>query len=201
VVEAAEATQSLALLRMMNVGALASSAPRNLPIVTEAADVGLHFYQVPGPVQRAWVVHQARAAAGPVQSLALLADPEFYPATTAVLEVDAAQAALGGRPDAGPEPLRTEATFNTVTVSGTLLEPGWVVLADTYYPGWVATVDGEPAEIIPANHAFRAVAVRAGTHTVRFEYRPRSFAVGAVVTLLSLVVWVAGAVMARRRPA
>jgi hypothetical protein len=51
-------------------------------------------------------------------------------------------------------------------------EPAVVVLDDTYYPGWKATVDGRAAEVMPANVAFRAVRVGPGTHVVRFSYAP-----------------------------
>jgi hypothetical protein len=199
VVEAAEATQSLALLRMMNVAVLASSAPRSLPLLAEAPAVGVHFYQVPGTVERAWVVHQARIVPDAAQALAMLGDPAFDPATTLILEADTLNGVSnsGGRPDTGPEPLVVTETFNTVTIRGALNEPGWVVLADTYYPGWVASVDGEPAAILPANHAFRAVAVAAGEHTVRFEYRPRSFQLGLLLSLTGLVGWLVAAFLAR----
>jgi uncharacterized membrane protein YfhO len=68
---------------------------------------------------------------------------------------------------------------------------GFVVLTDTFYRGWQATVDGQPAQIWPANLAFRAVGVEAGTHEIVFEYRPRSFIIGlwtSIVTLSLLVI-------------
>jgi hypothetical protein len=47
-----------------------------------------------------------------------------------------------------------------------------VVLNDLWYPGWEAMVDGNPVNILRANHALRAVCVPAGVHTIEFHYRP-----------------------------
>ncbi len=74
---------------------------------------------------------------------------------------------------------------------------GYLVLADSYYPGWRAWVDGEPATIERAFVALRAVAVPAGEHVVEFAFEPESWRIGAVV---SLGAWLAlaGAVLVRR---
>ena len=49
---------------------------------------------------------------------------------------------------------------------------GWTVFSEVVYPGWKAFVDGKPAELLTANHVFRAVFVPMGSHEVRFSYEP-----------------------------
>ena len=51
-------------------------------------------------------------------------------------------------------------------------EPGWVVVNEAYYPGWVAEVDGRPAPIERANGLVRALPVPAGTHAVTMRFEP-----------------------------
>ena len=64
------------------------------------------------------------------------------------------------------------------------------MLADTWYPGWQAVVDGERVELLCANYAFRAVSLDAGDHIVEMSYRPLSVYLGASVSLGMLVVMV-----------
>jgi uncharacterized membrane protein YfhO len=63
-----------------------------------------------------------------------------------------------------------------------------VVLTDTFYPGWKATVDGRDAGIYDAYAAFRGVVVEPGSHVVEFRYRPRSVILGASLTGLGLLL-------------
>ena len=72
--------------------------------------------------------------------------------------------------------------------------PALLVLAESYYPGWKAWVDGTPAEIYRTDVAFRGVSVPPGTHTVRMEFHPLilpiSIGVSAgTATLLALFWW------------
>ncbi len=66
--------------------------------------------------------------------------------------------------------------------------PAYLTVADTFDPGWSATVDGKKAPVRPAWLMFRAVALTGGKHTVRFEYVPAGFRLGLTVTSLSLFV-------------
>jgi hypothetical protein len=61
--------------------------------------------------------------------------------------------------------------------------PAYLVLADTFDPGWSATVDGRPLPIRPAFAGFRAVFVESGTHKVIFTYEPAGFRIGLLATL------------------
>lgn len=81
----------------------------------------------------------------------------------------------------------------------------WVVLAQSWYPAWEASVDGKPVRIWKANHAFQAVAVPAGTHRLRFQYRDARWIAGlwtsgvtlVILMLFGVLMWILG----RRAPA
>jgi hypothetical protein len=77
---------------------------------------------------------------------------------------------------------------------------GYLVLWENWAPGWVATVDGQEAEIIPVDFIYRAVPVPKGKHKVRFEYRPRGMGMGLGLNMLGLVLIGVGLMWPRLRP-
>jgi uncharacterized membrane protein YfhO len=77
---------------------------------------------------------------------------------------------------------------NRLVVSVQANAPGYVVVSDVWYPGWRVTVNEQETEILRANYLFRAVAVPAGESQVIFSYEPISFSLGAVISLLTLIV-------------
>lgn len=122
--------------------------------------------------------------------MAALADPAWIP------ELQAHLIGPGGCPrpafDA-PAPgavnwLRRNASGTAVEIAVTTETGGLLVLADTDYPGWIATVDGQPTRILRVNSAFQAVEVPAGARVVRFEYRPAWLLLGAVLSAAALLV-------------
>jgi len=79
-----------------------------------------------------------------------------------------------------------------VSIEATLPRAGYLLLLDTYFPGWTATVNGRPARIMRADYNFRAVALGAGESTVRFTYFPRSLETGLLLSAAGAAwVWVA----------
>ena len=63
----------------------------------------------------------------------------------------------------------------------------WLVLTDTFYPGWIAEVDGARRPILRANGLYRAVRVEAGDQTVVFRYQPASLRLGLAVSCVSVL--------------
>jgi uncharacterized membrane protein YfhO len=61
--------------------------------------------------------------------------------------------------------------------------PALLVVLDNHYPAWHAWVGDEGVPIFRANHAFRAIPVRAGEHTVSFHYEPEQLSQGAHISL------------------
>lgn len=61
-------------------------------------------------------------------------------------------------------------------------------LADSFYPGWKAFVDGEETEILRSDFTFRAINLPRGKHLVEFNYFPKYFILGVFLASLSFIL-------------
>jgi hypothetical protein len=174
----------------MNAAYVLDPAPDlDLPLVYRSPSVNV--YRNPARLPRAYVVCQAVHVSSPEQALEAVTAPDFDPARKVVLEAVARQVT---EPCDLQEATLLPSPPNQATIRAILPQPGYLVLSDTFYPGWQVTVDGQPAEILRANGAFRALPLDAGTHEVWFRYRPGSFVIGAVCSVTALIgallVWI-----------
>jgi hypothetical protein len=74
-----------------------------------------------------------------------------------------------------------------VTVAANMQTAGLLVLADLWYEGWQAQVDGRDVPIMRANHALRGVLLPAGRSILVFTYEPHSLSVGVRLMLTAVV--------------
>ena len=150
------------------------------------------LFQRNDTLPRAFLVHDVVTVPGEREMRVALSDTTFQPQARIYLEADA-----------GPAPFVQPATGNeTVIITGMepdhvqirveVSAPAVLVLADTYYPGWRATVDGESARILPANWGLRGVGVDAGSHQIEFRYRPLWFWPGLLLTVLAVSLCLLG---------
>jgi hypothetical protein len=142
-------------------------------------------FENPHAVPRAFVTYRASAAPPAEPLLARMSQHDFDPLRESYVE----ETTLAPAPDAparGAAATIVQDDEEIVEIEATLSATGLLVLADSFYPGWRATVNGVPAPIRATNHLFRGVYLPAGTHRVRFEYRPWSFSVGAAASLAAL---------------
>jgi uncharacterized membrane protein YfhO len=83
--------------------------------------------------------------------------------------------------------LSSKFTTQRVDIEVEASGPSLVVVAQTWYHDWRAFMDGQPAPLLRANHAFQAVQVPAGRHSLRLAYEDRSFQFGAAVSIFTAV--------------
>ena len=79
-----------------------------------------------------------------------------------------------------------EPNHMTYTVSST--KGGVVVFSEVYYPGWTATIDGQPAELGRVNYILRALNVKAGKHEVVLDFHPTSISTTETIAYAALIV-------------
>jgi uncharacterized membrane protein YfhO len=98
--------------------------------------------------------------------------------------------------DADPDELLeiTGYSPNTINIRARLNTDAWILLTDSYYPGWKAIIDGQSeATVVPGNYVFRTIYVPKGTHDITFQYRPRFFGVCVMISLITLLGLIATA--------
>ena len=87
-------------------------------------------------------------------------------------------------------PIQYEETFKSSSQKEIVVDaakPGWLLISSTYYPGWVALIDGKETTIYSAMLTFQSVEVPAGRHVIQFFYRPQTCYYGAIISIMTLI--------------
>ena len=137
------------------------------------------------------MTYRTRPALPPGELLGRLSEPDFDPLVESYVEGAPGFVPATDAPTRGEAATLVRDEEAVVELDAALAAPGLVVLADSFYPGWDATVDGVPAPILATNYLFRGVPVPAGHHRVLFTYRPRSVATGAMLSLVGTGILIA----------
>jgi len=65
---------------------------------------------------------------------------------------------------------------------------GLVVFSEIWYPGWKASIDGNPVEIGRADYVLRAINVPSGDHDIMMEFRPTSLKITDTISFIALAL-------------
>jgi hypothetical protein len=127
--------------------------------------------------------------------------PGLEPALSIALE-EAPRFTASGRPADAPGVEVIRYTPGNLEIVARLDRPGFLVLTDTFYPGWRVETGGQRVRLLRADYVFRAVALGAGEHRVLFRYRPwwRVWVWALCVGGLGLALGLAPAVCRRLPP-
>jgi hypothetical protein len=152
-------------------------------------------YAVSDAAPRLYLAERMLFAPDVRSALERVARPDFRPGRDAVL-LGSNQSTTA---DIGTGTIETTALGSElVRARVSLPVAGFLVVSDSWYPGWFASVDGMPADIVRTNGIVRGVYVPSGTHDVEMRYSPSSFRVGSRISLAAAVLLLAIATRASR---
>ncbi len=149
---------------------------------------GIEVYRNKAALPRVFLTGQYEVYEDVDALFARMREPDFAPGETVLLEENPPDGFTPEPAGASGHAKVTTRTNNTVTVSAATPAPAMLVLADAYYPGWKAALNGERVPIIPAYHNFRAVALPQGEHEIVFRFAPASHRWGIGLSLAGIVI-------------
>jgi hypothetical protein len=145
----------------------------------------LSIYQNLGALPRAWFVQDTILSHSEEETLAMMANLEFDPATRAIVEYEIPGISA---PDSA-HVVQTEAGMHRLAYDYYTDTDALLVLSEIYYPaGWKAFVDGKELPIHPVNHILRGVKVPAGAHSLELIMAPQSYALSTRLSLAGILI-------------
>lgn len=164
---------------------------------------GISVYENSHSLPEAYLVNRFIQAVDGADAKVQIQSSQFDPRSEVVLELPKNFATPVNGPKLALVPLALKRqSCNQIDLEVASPSAAILVLTDTFYPGWIATIDGRQTEILHANFLFRAIVVPAGVHSVCFAYRPLSWRFGLLLALfsaLSLLALVVSFCWANRR--
>jgi hypothetical protein len=180
----------LRLLGVLNIKYINSFRPlegKGVELLRHFAEYPSWLYRIDRVVPRVYVVSRAIIEKDWSKRLERMSSSEFHPLEEVIMEEPLAslQPRRSRGRDTGHAKI-VDYKNQRVSIRAALNSPGVLILADSFYPGWRAYVDGRETQILRANLFFRAVVLSPGDHVVEFRYDPASFKIGLAVSLVTL---------------
>ena len=179
-------------LELTNTRYLLSMAPDEIESQIRSGKltrIQKNLYRLPHALQRAYMVPKVKIVPNQAKAIEEILRDEFVPSQFVVLEKRPQTSAADGQ---GGKILEMSYEGpNTVKVTAQSLG-GYLVLLDSFYPGWQVSVNDIKRELLRANGLFKSVFLEPGTHQMIFRYQPRSFAWGFRISFVSLCLVLVG---------
>lgn len=180
---------NLPVMNMLNVKYLGVDQPYRLSgyeVVYQGQDG--YVLENRNVLPKAFFVDSLVYASSPHEAMNAINDPDFDPASFAVLETDQRYETVT-EPEADVRVTHYDA--RRINLETQRANDGFLVLSEVYYPaGWRAFINGNETDIIKTNYVLRGIAVPAGDHEIYLEFAPQSHILG------SRISWIANLLLA-----
>ncbi|MGE5569817.1 MAG: hypothetical protein ACM3S5_12335 [Rhodospirillales bacterium] len=185
------------VLNLVNARGLLSREPvanPNFRLVSEAA--GYKLYENISVLPRFFFVGRIEFARDLAEAARLLHRPDFQPADTAIVEAPSEPfGELSAEPSTGINVI--DYAPSRLILETHTAAPSFLVVTEAWYPGWEATIDGQPARLYITDVAFRGLRVPAGDHRIEMRFVPRILFWSGGISIAALLAMVL--VLARSR--
>ncbi|MDZ7358606.1 MAG: YfhO family protein, partial [candidate division KSB1 bacterium] len=178
-----------AFLRMLNVKYLITMFPISNESYQLVEQANALVYENKSALPRAFFVGDIVTLKDKNEIFGYMASGRFDPARTAILE-EKAEFEISPNPE--NEVQITHYDIHDIKMKASVKSPALLVLSEVYYPaGWKAYVDGEETKIYKTNYILRSIFLQPGDHNIEFVFRPASFKIGLMVSIITLMVLIA----------
>ena len=175
------------LVDLLNAKYITSSKKLNNPQYDlKFSNSKYNVYLNKNSLPRAFITHNALILKNKDDILDLLSSGQFDAKNTVILE----DVPKGNLLNQGTykEAIVEYYSPHRITVSTETETPGFLVISETWYPGWKAYDNGKEIKIYKADYVLRAVYLDKGNHKVDFVFEPKSLKIGFLITVTSLII-------------
>lgn len=186
------ADRGTVLLAVYGAGYLIGPDPLDVPEVDpipSRSPSPYHAYRIRRSLPLVYAVSQLEVAADLAAAFRTLIDPAFRAGEEAVVERLPPDWTNPAGP--GQSPARVQILEHTPELWRILVDSSsrsFLVLNESFFPGWTATVDSAPSPIYRVNGIVRGLPIDPGRHQVEFRYRPTSLRRGGEISIATLAV-------------
>jgi hypothetical protein len=183
-----------------------SQSPHQSPHSSPHQHHGMSLYENGLWRGRAYMVYRHQVVPLPDEQVRQMLDSTRFDGSTVLLQREPSESVVAPQTATAARPINnavriTNAENNRVVLRVQTTHKGYLVLADTYYAGWRAFVNGQEQPVLRANYVLRAVIVPAGASTVEFRFEPPLARLGAWISGGSFAALLACLLVLRlRRP-
>ncbi len=163
----------------------------------------VQIYENPRALPRAWLIPKVETVSGEEALRRIRGESEqpFNPREVALIEPpDGVEISFPQEKFETPAEARIASYEpNRLAIETSADKRAALVVSEINYPGWEATIDGQPTTIFTANYLLRAVIVPEGKHRMEMRYTAPTARRGAIISALTLLALV-GAIFFQKRP-